>query len=77
MSDMNDRGLPAYCYAIAPKTRLPVRIFRGEHAMFGVRPDMMVSKANAQISVDARQAAAMAGGRALRLGRSARRPRPV
>ena len=48
MSDMNDRGLPAYCYAIAPKTRLPVRIFRGEHAMFGVRPDMMVSKANAQ-----------------------------
>ena len=62
MPDMNKRGLPAYCYAIAPKTGLPVRIFRGEHAMFGVRPDMMVSKANAQIGVDARQAAAMVGG---------------
>ena len=32
MPDMNERGLPAYCYAIAPKTGLPVRIFRGEHA---------------------------------------------
>lgn len=60
--DIDKKGLPAYCYAIAPKTGLPVRIFRGEHAMFGVRPDMMVSKANAQISVDARQAAAMVGG---------------
>ena len=60
--DIDKKGLPAYCYAIAPKTGLPVRIFRGEHAMFGVRPDMMVSKANEQISVDARQAAAMVGG---------------
>lgn len=60
--DIDKKGLPAYCYAIAPKTGLPVRIFRGEHAMFGVRLDMMVSKANAQISVDARQAAAMVGG---------------
>lgn len=60
--DIDKKGLPAYCYAIAPKTGLPVRIFRGEHAMFGVRPDMVVSKANEQISVDARQAAAMVGG---------------
>ena len=60
--NVDKKGLPAYCYAIAPKTGLPVRIFRGEHVMFGVRPDMMVSKANAQISVDARQAAAMVGG---------------
>ena len=60
--DIDKKGLPAYCYAIAPKTGLPVRIFRGEHAMFGVRPDMIVSKANEQISVDARQAAAMVGG---------------
>jgi hypothetical protein len=60
--NVDKKGLPAYCYAIAPKTGLPVRIFRGEHAMFGVRPDMMVSKANAQIGVNARQAAAMAGG---------------
>lgn len=60
--DIDNKGLPAYCYAIAPKTGLPVRIFRGEHAMFGVRPDTMVSKANEQISVDARQAAAMVGG---------------
>lgn len=60
--DIDKKGLPAYCYAVAPKTGLPVRIFRGEHAMFGVRPDMMVSKANAQINVDARQAAAMVGG---------------
>lgn len=60
--DIDKKGLPAYCYAIAPKTGLPVRIFRGEHAMFGVRPNMMVSKANEQISVDARQAAAMVGG---------------
>ena len=60
--NVDKKGLPAYCYAIAPKTGLPVRIFRGEHAMFGVRPDMMVSKANEQISVDARQAAAMVGG---------------
>lgn len=60
--NVDKKGLPAYCYAIAPKTGLPVRIFRGEHAMFGVRPDMMVSKANEQIGVDARQAAAMAGG---------------
>ena len=60
--DIDKKGRPAYCYAIAPKTGLPVRIFRGEHAMFGVRPDMVVSKANEQISVDARQAAAMVGG---------------
>ena len=60
--NIDKKGLPAYCYAIAPKTGLPVRIFRGEHAMFGVRPDMIVSKANEQISVDARQAAAMVGG---------------
>lgn len=60
--NVDKKGLPAYCYAIAPKTGLPVRIFRGEHAMFGVRPDMVVSKANEQISVDARQAAAMVGG---------------
>ena len=60
--DIDKKGLPAYCYAIAPKTGLPVRIFRGEHAMFGVRPDMVVSKANEQISVDARQTAAMVGG---------------
>ena len=60
--DIDKKGLPAYCYAVAPKTGLPVRIFRGEHAMFGVRPDTMVSKANAQINVDARQAAAMVGG---------------
>lgn len=60
--DIDKKGLPAYCYAIAPKTGLPVRIFRGEHAMFGVRPYMMVSKANEQIGVDARQAAAMVGG---------------
>ena len=55
-------GLPDYCYTFGPKTRMPVRVVKGDTAMYGVDPRMMVAQANKTIGVDKRQEAAMVGG---------------
>lgn len=60
--DIDAKGLPAFCYAIGPKTGAPVKIVRGDTVMYGVRGDTLIDKFNDALGVDARMAAAMVGG---------------
>ena len=60
--DIDAKGLPAFCYAIGPKTGAPVKIVRGDTVMYGVRGDTLIDKVNDALGVDARMAAAMVGG---------------
>lgn len=55
-------GLPDYCYSIGPKTRAPVKIYRGDNTLYGVALRESVDALNAQHGVDRRTEAAMLGG---------------
>ncbi len=55
-------GLPDYCYSIGPKTRAPVKIYRGDNTLYGVALRESVDALNAQHGVDRRTEAAMLVG---------------
>lgn len=55
-------GLPDYCYSIGPKTRGPVKIYRGDNTLYGVALRESVDALNARRGVDRRTEAAMLGG---------------
>ena len=62
MSDMNDRGLPAYAYAVSRYTQRVVRVVRGENTLFGINDQETVDVLNEAAGVTRAQAAAMYGG---------------
>ena len=55
-------GLPDYCYSIGPRTRAPVKIYRGDSTLYGVHLRDTVDSLNARNGVDRRTEAAMLGG---------------
>ena len=55
-------GLPDCCYSIGPKTRAPVKIYRGDNTLYGVALRESVDALNAKHGVDRRTEAAMVGG---------------
>ena len=62
MSNQIPAGLPDCCYSIGPKTRAPVKIYRGDNTLYGVALRESVDALNAKHGVDRRTEAAMVGG---------------
>ena len=62
MPDMNERGLPAYAYAVSRYTHRVVRVVRGENTLFGIDDQETVDVLNEAAGVTRAQAAAMYGG---------------
>lgn len=62
MPDMNERGLPAYAYAMSRYTQRVVRVVRGENTLFGISVQGTVDVLNEAAGVSRAQAAAMYGG---------------
>lgn len=62
MPDMNERGLPAYAYAMSRYTQCVVRVVRGENTLFGINDQETVDVLNEAAGVTRAQAAAMYGG---------------
>ena len=62
MSDMNDRGLPAYAYAVSRYTQRVVRVVRGENTLFGINDQETADVLYEAAGVTRAQAAAMYGG---------------
>lgn len=56
-------ALPPMCYAVGHYcSHEPVRIYRGDSTLYGVRGAILVEQANKALGVDNRQSAAMLGG---------------
>ena len=62
MSNQILAGLPDSCYSIGPHTGAPVRIYKGDTTLYGVKVRESVDSLNASQGIDHRTEAAMLGG---------------